>query len=154
MQTPRYLVGRLVELAPGMQDGEHNFKGAFAILLHPVDRNAPPVVVDRDRAVRVDDNIDQRAEPGERLIDRVVDHFIHDVVETPDAGAPDIHGGTLPHRRKPLEHRDVGRIIRIVQRKPPSKKQDFVSKKAAPLSERFTIPVGFNRIKACCTDVK
>jgi hypothetical protein len=48
----------------------------------------------------------------------------------------------------------VGRIVRIVQRKPPVRKFWLCFKKAAQIPVRFTISIGFNRIKACCTDVK
>jgi hypothetical protein len=45
---------------------------------------------------------------GQRLVDRVVDDFVDEVVEATLAGRADVHAGPLADRFEALENRDVG----------------------------------------------
>ena len=75
VQAAGHLVAVVVELAAGVQDGEHDFGGGLAARV-PIDGNAAAVVDDRDRVVDVDRDVDLIAETGERLVDRVVDDLV------------------------------------------------------------------------------
>ena len=60
-----------------------------------LDRDAAAVVLDRDRAVVVDRHGDLRGVAGHGLVDRVVDHFVDQVVQPAERGVGDVHAGPL-----------------------------------------------------------
>jgi hypothetical protein len=111
VQSARDLVAVRVELAAGVQRGHHDLERRALGLGVQVDRDAAPVVGDRDRVVAVDDDADRVAVAGERLVDRVVHDLVHEVVETADADVADVHRGTLADGLEALQHRDVGRVV-------------------------------------------
>jgi len=90
-----------------MEDREHDLESALAVLLHPVDRDAPAIVVDHQRAVAVDDYRDPAAVPGKGFINRIIDNFVDKMVQTAGIGAADIHCRPLADRSEPFEDRDV-----------------------------------------------
>jgi hypothetical protein len=106
----------VAELAAGVQDGEHDLERGPVLLLHLRDGDAAAVVRDGDRIVRVQRHRDGVAITGERLVDRVVDHLVDEVVQAPDPGRADVHARTLAHRLEPLEDRDV---LGVVSRRLP-----------------------------------
>jgi hypothetical protein len=55
------------------------------------------------------------AEAGEGLVDRVVDDFVHQVMEAGGPGGPDVHGRPLADRLESFENLDlVGPVIDAV----------------------------------------
>ena len=73
--------------------------------------NAAAVVDDGDGVVDVDGDVDAGGVAAERLVDRVVDDLIDQVMQTHLAGRADVHGGTQPDRRQTFEDGDVlGRV--------------------------------------------
>ena len=97
------LVVRAVELAARVEDREHDLdRGAVLGRMH-VDGNAAPVVLHGERPVGVDDDVDHRAVARESLVDRVVDHFVDEVVVTPLPRVADVHGGALADRLHALQ---------------------------------------------------
>ncbi len=72
-----------------------------------IDRDAATVVDDRDGVVDVDGDIHLVTEPGERLVDRVVDDLVHEMVQPRRARRADVHGRTLANGFKPLENLDL-----------------------------------------------
>ena len=58
VQTSRDLVAALVELTSRVQNSEHHLECRLALLLVEVDRNASTVILDRDRVVRIDGDLD------------------------------------------------------------------------------------------------
>src|SRR4051794_17479892 len=108
VQAARDLVAAAVaELAAGVQDGEHDLDGRALLLLVHRHRDAAAVVDDRDRVVRVDDDVDPIAVAGEGLVDRVVDDLPDEVVKAADPRRADVHARTLAHRLEALEDGDV-----------------------------------------------
>ena len=111
MQAARHLVAVVVELAAGVEHGQHDFGGRFAALVL-IDRDAAAVVDDRHRAVDVDRDVDLIAEAGQRLVDRVVDDFVDEMMQPGRTGRPDVHRGPLADRFQPLEDLDlVGAVV-------------------------------------------
>ncbi len=68
VQAARDFVAVVVELAAGVQNGQHDFRRGLAARV-AVDRNAATVVDHRDRVVDVDLDVDLIAEARERLVD-------------------------------------------------------------------------------------
>ena len=100
MQAAGDFVGGGVELAAGVQLGEHHLHGGHPLAvgqIHHVDGNAAAVVDDGDGVVDVDDDVDLLGVAGESLVDRVVDDFVDEMVQPHLAGRADVHGGAQAH---------------------------------------------------------
>ena len=101
----------VAELAAGVQDGEHDLERRLVLLLHHGDGDPAAVVRHRDRVVGVDRHLDAVAVTGQRLVDRVVDDLVDQMVQAPHTGRPDVHAGTLAHRLESLEDGDVLGVV-------------------------------------------
>ncbi len=97
----------VAELAAGVEDGQHDLGRRAPLFLHRLDRDAAAVVLDRAAVVRVEDDADAVAVAGERLVDRVVDDLVDQVVQTARAGRADVHAGAFANRFEALEDGDV-----------------------------------------------
>jgi hypothetical protein len=65
----------------------------------------------------MDDDVDFGAEPGQSFIDRVVDDFVNEVMQSIDAGRTDIHRRPLPDCLQALENFDMlSTVIRFCSR--------------------------------------
>ena len=95
MQTAGYLVAGAVELTACVQDGEHNLERRNAHLRVNTAGNAAAVVGNADDIALFDRNFDVRAVAGERLVDRVIDDLIHQMVQTACRGRTDVHTRAL-----------------------------------------------------------
>ena len=113
VETARDLVVRGVELSARMQNRQHHLhrRHRHAVDRFVIHRNAAPVIHHRDRVVHMDRHIDPRRIPRQRLVHTVVHHLVHQVVQPLLPRRPDIHRRPLPHRRQPLQNRNVlGRV--------------------------------------------
>ena len=111
VQSARHLVGVLVELAPGVQHGHHHFQGRFLFLLVHVHGDAAAVVLHGDGVVLVDGHLDVRAVSGHGLVDGVVHHLVHQVVQPVLADVADVHGRAFAHGFQPFQHPDAARAV-------------------------------------------
>ena len=112
VQTARNLVAVLVKLAASVQYGQYYFEGRLALLGVPAYGNTPAVVTDGNRIIFVDGNLNQVAVPGQGLVDGVIHHFPHQVVEAFDTRIADVHAGALAHRLQPFQHLNaIGRVV-------------------------------------------
>jgi hypothetical protein len=131
MQSAGNLVAVLIEFAAGMQFGQRDLRrrplGVVLVVHLHAGGNAPAVVDDRDAVVGVDGDHDVVAVPRERFIDRVVDHFEHQMVQPSTiGGVSDIHARALAHGFQSFEDLDralaislarvLGKRIRFVHR--------------------------------------
>ena len=117
VETAGDLVRRILELAAGVEDRQHDLRGRTPALVH-VHGDPAAVVDDRDRVVDVDRDRDVAAEPGERLVDRVVHDLVDEVVQTGGSGGPDVHRRPLADGLEAFQNLDfvgavvVGRTVR------------------------------------------
>ncbi len=115
VQAARHLVGVLVELAAGMEAGHDHLGRRDALAAVDVGRDAAAVVAHRDRAVGVERDVDPVAVAGERLVDRVVDHLEHHVMQAGAViGVADVHAGPPAYGLQALEHLDRGGVVGVV----------------------------------------
>ena len=116
VQSARNFVARRIKFPAGMQLGHHHFRRRYflAINLHVVHGNAAPVVDHGNGVVDMNRNFNLRREPGQRLVNGVVDNLVHEMMQPHLARRPDIHGRTFAHRLHAAEHFDgVGRVVAV-----------------------------------------
>jgi len=110
VQPAGNLVAVTVELAAGVQYGHHDFcrrPSCFVLRM-----NACRNVDHADRVVRMDDDLDLVAMPRQRLVDRVVEHFEHHVMQAGAiAGVANVHARTLAHRFQAFQYLDAVGIV-------------------------------------------
>ncbi len=111
VQSARNLVARLVELPARVQRRHRDLDAGDHLGWVGVDGNTSPVVVDGDGPIRVDRDVDPGAEPGHRLVDRVVHHLVDEVMKPARGGGPDVHPGPLADRLETLQDLDLSRGI-------------------------------------------
>jgi hypothetical protein len=107
VEAARHRVRLVVELAAGVQDGQHDLERGLAQRRVLVDRDATAVVDDPAAALGQQRDGDLVALPRHRLVDRVVDDLVDEVVEAARPGRTDVHARTLAHRLETLEDGDV-----------------------------------------------
>ena len=79
-----------------MQLGHHNFSRTTLrlVFIIPLDagRYAATIIANRDRIIRMDGDVDFRAMTSQGLIDRVIQHFKYQMMQTGAVGRiADIH---------------------------------------------------------------
>ena len=116
MQAAGDLVAAAAELAAGVELGEHDLDGGHALVGHDRDGDAAAVVGAGHRPVGVQGDRDLGAEPGERLVDGVVEHLPDEVVEAARTRRADVHAGTPSNRFETLENGDVVGAVGLAQR--------------------------------------
>ncbi len=106
------LVALAAELAAGVEHREHDLgRGLVGIFGVRVDRDAAAVVDDAAAAVGEQGDVDAVRVARERLVDRVVDDLVDEVMEARRTGGSDVHAGPFADRLKALQNRDVlGRV--------------------------------------------
>ena len=113
MQAAGNLVAFMVELASGMERRHDHVEGIAARLMRP-HRYPAAVIFYRNAAIIMNAKTDGVAIAGHRLVDTVVNHLGHEMLEALDVGAADVHIGTLSHRLEAFEDLDVaGPVIRL-----------------------------------------
>ena len=113
VQSAGDLVVGGVELAAGVQLGEHHLDGGHLLAVgdHVVHRDAAAVVHHGDGVVDVDGDVDARGVSGQRLVHRVVDYLVDQVVQAQLAGRTDVHGGTQADGCEAFEYGDIFRGV-------------------------------------------
>ncbi len=115
VQAAGHLVAAAAELAAGVQHREDDLGRRLVVLLHDADRDAAPVVDVGDGVVGVDGDGDRGAVPGDGFVDRVVDHLVHEVMQTAGPGGTDVHARSFADRLEALEDLDVlGGVARLL----------------------------------------
>ena len=114
VQPARDLVATaLAELSAGVEGGHHHFGGGLPLVLgHRPDRNPSTVVDHPHTTIGEQRDVDLRAEPGHRLVHRIVHHLPHQVVQAGRAGRSDVHPGALAHRVETFQNGDVLGAVR------------------------------------------
>ena len=111
VQAAGHGVGLAVELAARVQRGQHHLDRRPLLHRVPVDRDAAAVVLDPDPAVGQQRHPDRVADPGQRLVDGVVDHLLDEVVQAALPGRADVHARPLAYGLEPLEYLDLPSVV-------------------------------------------
>ncbi len=105
VEPARYLVGRVLEFAAGVENRQHDFGGRLAAFVQ-IHGNPAAIVHDRQRPVDVNRHLDVPAVPGEGFVDRVVDDFVEEMMEAGRTGGPDVHRRPLLDGFEPFKNLD------------------------------------------------
>ena len=113
VQTAGNLIAVAIEFAARVQHGHHHLRGrqTLAIDFHLVDGDAAAIVDNGDGVVVVDGDLDLVGIAGQGFVDRVVHHFVHQVMKPQLAGRTNVHGGPLADRFHAAEYLDGVRVI-------------------------------------------
>ena len=107
VQAAGNLVGIAVEFPAGVKPRHDHLGGGHPFLVVDFGRDAASVVGDGDGPVGVERHADAVAESRQRLVDRIVHHLEHHVVEARTVvGIADIHAGALADGVEPAQHLD------------------------------------------------
>ena len=103
VQAAGYLVGIVVKLTAGVQDGHDDLGGRAALLRVHIDRYAATVVTDRHGLIGVDRDGYDVTMTRQSFVDRVVDNLKNHVVETGAViGVSDVHSRAFADRLQAL----------------------------------------------------
>ena len=94
VQASRDLVPVAAELAAGVKLRQDDGERRKSLLRDHIDRDARACVANGHGVVRMDRDVDQVVAAGERLVDRVVDHLVDEVMQAARARRPDVHPGS------------------------------------------------------------
>ena len=98
MQPAGDFIGVVVEFPAGVEHGEDKLERRHLFFFMIIDRYAATVIDHRHGIVLMDDDIDGFTVTGKRLVDRVVNHLIDQMMQSGRARAADVHRGTHSHR--------------------------------------------------------
>ena len=94
VQSARDLVALAAELPAGVKLGQDDRERRKSLLRDHIDGDARAGVAHRHGVVRMDRDVDEVVAAGERLVDRVVDHLVDEVMQASRARRPDVHPGS------------------------------------------------------------
>ena len=113
VQSARNLVSVRIELSAGVQLGHDDFGGGLPFFLHHVHRNAAAVINHRDRVVEVNHHFNRVAITCQRFIDRIINNFVNQVMESQLAGRSDVHRGPFAHGFATFKNGDSRSVISL-----------------------------------------
>ena len=108
------LVAVLVELTAGVQVGQTHLECGFTLFLVDSGGDTPSVIDDGYGSILVDYDIDLGGETCHDLVDSVIHHLVHHVVESARIGGSDVHTRPFPDRFQTFECHDAVRIVTLV----------------------------------------
>ena len=107
VEPSAHLVGGIVELSPRMEGRQHHLGRGTSVGGVRVGGDPPAVVLDRNAFIRVDRYVNSRAIPADGLVNRVVHHFVDQVVKPPGSRIADVHSRTFADGLQPLQDLDA-----------------------------------------------
>ena len=91
-----------------MENRHDDFRSGNTFFLVKIDRNAPAIIPDRNRFVRMDDHPDFRTVPSQRLVNGVVHQLKNHVMQARAVvSVTDIHTGPLPNGIQSFQYLDT-----------------------------------------------
>ena len=111
VETARNLVSAAAEFAARVEDGKDDRDRGKSRLAVDANGDAASVVGDADDVARLNHDVDLGAVARERLVDRVVDNFIDQMVQAARTRGADIHTRAFSDRLESLEHLNFIRAV-------------------------------------------
>ena len=111
VETTGHLVAVLAELTAGMEHRQNDLESRTVLLLVHAGRNTSAIVLYCDGIVFVDEYFDVGTIACKSLVDTVVNHLIHKMMETPFTDITDVHRRSLPHGLKTFQNLNTVRGV-------------------------------------------
>ena len=111
VQTAGHLISAAAELTAGMQYGKDDRDRGQTHLGIDADRDTAAVILNADDVAGQDRNIDLIAIACQRLVDRVVDDLIDQMMQTAFTGGAYVHTGAFTDSFESLEYLDLVRAV-------------------------------------------
>ncbi len=113
VQTAGNFVGVAIEFSARVQNREHDFRRGTLLRRVHVHWDAAAVVDHSDGFVGVYRDVDLVREAGHRFVDRVVDHFPHEMVQAHLPGRADVHRRAQAHGFQAAQDFDRFRVVLV-----------------------------------------
>ena len=111
VQSARILVCALSEFSARVQIRQHQLNRGHLPFRMNVDRNAAAVVAHRDRSVDVDDHFDLCAKSCEMFVDRVIENFVNQVMQSAFVRISNKHSRPFADCFETFELVDLRRVV-------------------------------------------
>ena len=111
MQAARHLIGGVIKLAAGMQDGHNDLESRDLLDRVLIHRNTAAIVNNGDGVVRMHRHQNLGAIPRHGLVDRVIDDLPYQMMQSGRARRADIHTRTLANGLKTLKDLNFVAIV-------------------------------------------
>ena len=114
VQTSRKFVSAAAEFASRVQLGQYDFDRGLALFLDYADGDTSAVVGDGHRARFEDLDLDRIAVSRHRLVDRVVDDFEYEMMQSSFVRGTDVHTRSFADGLQSFEHLDIALGIAVL----------------------------------------
>ena len=111
VQSARILICALSEFSAGMQICQHQLDSRHLPFRMNIDRNTAAVVAHRDRSVDVNSHFDLGAKSCEMFVDRVIENFVNQVMQSAFVRISDEHSRPFPNCFETFELVDLRRVV-------------------------------------------
>ena len=108
MQTTAELIALVRELSTRMKGREDDLNPGQFLLRVQINGHAAAIIGHAERAIAMQHNVDLTAVPRQRLVDRVIDDFLSQMI---GAGGVGIHAGTLADRFQTSQNFDSVSVV-------------------------------------------
>ena len=111
VQSSRELIAVAAELTAGVKNGIDHLQGRNAHLGMDAAGDTAAIVTNRYRAVGMEGHLNAVTASGQRLVDRVVDDLVNQMMQAAYRRRADVHTGSLSDSLKALKYLDLIFII-------------------------------------------
>ena len=110
VQTAGDRVAAAAEFTAGVEHRQHDFDRGTTGFMH-VDRNAAAVIDHGHAVIRMNRDFNMSTETGQRFVDGVIYHFIHQMVQTARRSITDVHPRTFANGLQPFQDLNILRAV-------------------------------------------
>ena len=111
VQTAGNGIAATAELAAGVQLGHHGFHAGDTFARHDIDGDATAIVHDANAVIRQNRDFDMAGVTCQRLIHRIIDDLIHQMVQAARTSGSDIHAWADTHGLKTFKNLKIGGVV-------------------------------------------
>ena len=98
VKTSGYFISSSAEFSSGMENGKHNLNGGDSRLMINSNGDSPAVIRHSHGIILMNRNLYMIAGTCKSLIDRIINNFINQMMQTSGRSGSDIHTGSFAYR--------------------------------------------------------
>ena len=111
MQATGNLICPFAKFSAGMEIRQHKLQGWHIVLGVHVHRDAPTIILNRARAIRMEVNGYFRTISGQGFVYRIIDNLKNAMMQAPFVGVPNVHVRSFANTFKTFEFLNFGGIV-------------------------------------------